>query len=303
MTDFPYIIRNYRPADFEKYALLSQEAAKIEPFRRIVSLQSIAEWLAWPGFSPERDIFVVEIENNIIGYVDIRPELGIGRVILHCWLRTEHRRKGVAAKLLDYAVRRAGEMGARTISVDITEDNMAAGTVLSKLGFKCIHSSFELELGMSHINREEAKQAARGCRHLHSGEEASLAEIQNRSFAGHWGYNPNTPETIAFLLNLSQRSPEDVILMYRDDRIIGYCWTEIIGNGEGRISMLGTDPDHRGKVIGRKLLLAGLEYLASKGVSTVILNVDSENKAALKLYEATGFEISRTVLSYEKGVD
>ena len=303
MTDFPYIIRNYQPADFEKYALLSREAAKVEPFHRPISSQSIAEWLAWPDFSPERDLFVVEIENDIIGYLDIRPELGIGRVVLYCWLRPEHRRRGIATKLLDYAMHRARELGAKTTSVDITEDDPVARAVLAKLGFKCVHHSLELKLDISRIDQEEAIQATRGYRHLQPGDEAGLSEIQNRSFAEHWGYNPNTPEAITFLLNLSHRSPEDVILMCRDDKIIGYCWTEIIGEGEGRISMLGSDPDHRGKGIGKKLLMAGLAYLKDKGASTVILNVDSENKAARNLYRSAGFELSKTILTYEKSVD
>jgi mycothiol synthase len=303
MTDFPYTIRNYQPADFEKYVLLSREAAKVEPFRRPVSSRSIAEWLVWPDFSPERDLFVVEIENAIVGYLDIRAELGIGRAVLYGWLQPEHRRKGIATKLLDYAMRRVRELGAKTASADINEDDQVARTVLIKLGFKCVHHSLELKLDMARIDREEAKQAARGCRHLQTGDEAGLTEIQNRSFAEHWGYNPNTPEAITFLLNLSHRSPDDVILMCRDDRIIGYCWTEIITEGEGRISMLGSDPDHRGKGIGKKLLMAGLAYLKDKGASTVILNVDSENKAARNLYKSIGFKRSKTILSYDKAVD
>ena len=303
MTDSPYTIRNYQPSDFASYVLLSRQAVKIEPYARPVSSQSIAEWLAWPNFSPEHDLFVVEMNGDIVGYLDIRPELGIDRVILNCWLLPEHRRKGLAGKLLECAIRRAKQLGVKAVHVEVVESNSDARTVLSKLGFNCIRDFHELKLDMSRIDWDEAEQVARECRHFKPGEEAELTRMQNRSFAEHWGYNPDTLETITFRLNLSHHSPEDVILMCHEEKIVGYCWTEVTSDVEGRISMIGSDPESRGKGIGRKVLLAGLAYLNSKGVSTAVLTVDSKNRTARNLYKSVGFKLSKTILLYEKMVD
>jgi len=295
-----YIIRNYTPSDFDNFVLLSQEGVKSETYPRPVSAQSIADWLAWPNFSPEKDLFVVEIDDNLVGYLSIRPELGIGRVIIFCWLHPEQRRRGIATRLLGHAVSRARELGVGAAHVDIMEDNSLARKVLLKLGFSCVRRFFELELDMSRVDWEEARQAARGCRHFKRGEEAELTEIQNRCFADNWGYNPNTVETTTFSIYLSHSSPEDVILTCEEDKIIGYCWTGIIGNKQGRIHMIGTDPDFQGKGIGRKSLLAGLLYLESKNINTSILTVDSENRAALRLYRSVGFKHRKTILSFER---
>ena len=66
--------------------------------------------------------------------------------------------------------------------------------------------------------------------------------------------------------------------------------------------MLGVYPDYRGKGIGRRLLLAGLAYLRSKGVKVAVLTVDSENRPACALYHSIGFEVKTSSLWYEKSV-
>ena len=144
MTDFPYTIRNYQPSDFDSYVLLCREAENLKLSGHPVSPQIVTQWLNWPEYSPEKDLFIVEINGDIIGCLDLRPELDIGRVILDCYLRSEHRRKGLAANLLEYALKRTGELGAKVIHVNVIEDNDVAKTVLSRLGFNCIKLFHEL---------------------------------------------------------------------------------------------------------------------------------------------------------------
>jgi len=128
--------------------------------------------------------------------------------------------------------------------------------------------------------------------------------VQNLAFDGHWGYHPNTPETIAFYTQLGTPTTDNIILSCEEDKIVGYCWVEILPGDEpaGEIHMIGADPAYQGQGIGRKVLLAGLAYLREKGISTAYLSVDSENKSALNLYDSLGFELHRKTLWYEKKV-
>jgi mycothiol synthase len=93
------------------------------------------------------------------------------------------------------------------------------------------------------------------------------------------------------------------------DKLIGYCWTEVIASGDkdsrkqGQIYMIGTDPDYRGTGAGKRVLLAGLFNLRNRGVEITTLTVDSENEVALALYESIGFYVTTTTLWYEKKVD
>ena len=52
-------------------------------------------------------MFIVEIDKDIIGYKDVKPELNTGRVILDCRVHPQHRRKGLARKLIENATNRA----------------------------------------------------------------------------------------------------------------------------------------------------------------------------------------------------
>ncbi|MFC1941000.1 GNAT family N-acetyltransferase [Chloroflexota bacterium] len=310
MSHSHYAIRNYQSADFDKFVLLNIEAEKLEPTGYYISPQIITEHLGQLNYSPEKDLFVVEIAGNLVGYMDVRPELGIGRVILTCWVHPEHRKKGLASKLLNYAARRAKELGAKVAHVNIAENNIVAKNMLARLGFECIRHFLELRLDMANARWQDIDQTALGCRYLKRSEEDKLTQIQNLSFAGTWGYNPNTVEEITYRINLSNCSPDDVVLVCDRDKVIGYCWTTVnyvrgteISGRKGRIFMLGVDPNYRGRGVGKRVLLAGLAYLKSRGIDVVGLTVDSENEAACALYQAIGFEIRTRNLWYEKVLD
>lgn len=308
MSDFPCTIRNYCPDDFNNYIQLNVEAEQLDPTGRCTSPQVLRERLSRPNYAPEQDLFVAEEAGKVIGYIDVTPELSIGRAVLDCLVHPEHRRKGLATELFHCALRRATGLEARVAHVSILQNNVAAKNLLPKLGFGLVRHFLELRLQLSQAPFPDAPSALL-CRHLQCGEEDKLTEIQNRSFAGTWGYNPNTLAEIIYRVNLNDCSPEDVILVCEEDKPVGYCWTinweedAYPGTSKGRIYMLGVDPDHRGKGIGRLLLLAGLAYLKNKGVEVAELTVDSQNRVACGLYESVGFKISSTTLWYEKVLD
>jgi len=310
MSNPAYIIRNYQPEDFDRYVLLRIEAEKLEPAGCFVSPQVIAEHLGQPNYSPEQDLFIAEIDGDIIGYMDIKPELAIGRVVLGCWVHPEHRRRGLASKLSSCAMRRARELGVRVVHVNIMSDNAVAKSVLSRLGFSLARRFLELKLDMPNVHWPDINQATLECRHLQADEEVKLTQIQNLTFAGHWGYNPNTVEEITYKTKLSDFSPEDVILACDGDKIGGFCWTRVVfergsdsGEREGQIYMIGVAPDYRGKGVGKKLLLAGLNYLKSKGLKIAVLFADSENEAACALYKSIGFRVRASSLWYERVIN
>ncbi|MFC2019127.1 GNAT family N-acetyltransferase [Chloroflexota bacterium] len=299
-----YNIRNYRPADFNEYVRLKIAAEKLEPTGRCTSPRLLGDYLARPNYSPEQDLFVIENTGSLVGYMDSTPELTIGRVVLSCWVHPDHRRRGLASGLLGHALRRARESGARAAHININEDNSAAKIVLTKFGFSFARKFLNLGLDLSAFTATEASQAIGHYRHLRHGEEGELTRIQNRCFAGAWGYNPNTITEISYRLKRNNCSPEDVILAGDGDRISAYCWMRLIADGkEGQIFMLGVDPDYRGKLLGRGLLQAGLSYLKGKGAKTAKLTVDSNNKTALALYQSLGFRVRAGSLWYEKALD
>ena len=52
---------------------------------------------------------------------------------------------------------------------------------------------------------------------------------------------------------------------------------------------MAVDPAYQGKGLGKPVTLLGLRYLREQGVADVILYVDGDNPAALKVYRGLGF--------------
>ena len=311
MSNSRYSIRTYQPRDFDKLVLLHFDADELESTGQGVSPQYIAQRLKRPGYHPEQDLFIAETGNDIVGFMDISAELPIGRIILDCWVHPEHRWRGIATRLLNSSINRAQKMGAEIAHVNIVESNKAAQMVLPRLGFKYVRRFLELRLDMVRVRWSDIDQSPLQYRHLRPGEEQLLTEIQNTSFTGTWGFNPNTVEDIAFRLNMGNHSPEDIILAYDDDdKVIGYCWTETASDvtsttdqNMGRISMIGVVPAFQGQGLGKGVLLAGLAHLKNKGLPATELTVDSQNEVARSLYQSMGFKIRTGSLWYEKPVN
>lgn len=74
--------------------------------------------------------------------------------------------------------------------------------------------------------------------------------------------------------------------------IAGSCWTKLHQpEGLGEIYVIGVDPSHQGRGLGRALVVAGLERLASRGAHTGMLYTDAANHRALALYASLGFTL------------
>jgi mycothiol synthase len=301
-------VRSYQTADFDKYVRLQYEVEEAEPTGRCVSPRFIAEQLIRPNHCPEQDLYIAETDDDIVGYVDTEKELAIGRVILDCRVHPNYRRRGVAARLLDSAMNRARALEAKVAHVNIREDNLDARRTLSRFGFSFVRRFLELGLEIGCGGEPDVDPPVIECRYLRMGEEGKLTKLQNTAFAGTWGFNPNTVEQVTFRINTGTGSHQDIVLIHERDEAIGYCWTGISceermpSTRKGRILMLGVAPHHRGKGIGRRLMMAGLARLRSKGIKTAELTVDSENKAARALYESLGFEVRGGIFWYEKAV-
>jgi mycothiol synthase len=133
-----------------------------------------------------------------------------------------------------------------------------------------------------------------------SDEEAWL-EVNNRAFHWHPEQGGWTEETIK-AREVQPWFDADGFLLYEpeDDpgRLAGFCWTKVHNPSLGEIYVVAVDPDFTGRGLGRQLTLAGLGYLASKGLSEAMLYVDATNAPAVKLYVELGFTVNHIDRAY-----
>lgn len=95
-----------------------------------------------------------------------------------------------------------------------------------------------------------------------------------------------------------------LLLQDEGGTLIGFHWTKVHGHRHGdgpqpdhghphdplgEVYVVGVDPAHRGRGLGRALTLAGLHHLRGLGLPAALLYVDSSNTAAIGLYRSLGF--------------
>lgn len=88
-----------------------------------------------------------------------------------------------------------------------------------------------------------------------------------------------------------------------EDRVLGYLVARQMAD-EAEILNVGVAPESRRHGVGRALVAAGLERLASLGARQVYLEVRESNRAARELYRGFAFsEVSRRAKYYRRPVE
>ena len=132
-------------------------------------------------------------------------------------------------------------------------------------------------------------------------DEDAWIVANNRAFAGH----PEQGRWDRATLEAREREPwfdpEGFRVLEVDGRLVGSCWTKRHEDTRpplGEIYVISVDPDFHGRGWGRALTRAGLEWLASRSLSTGMLYVDGANTAAVALYRSMGFTTHHRDRSY-----
>lgn len=92
--------------------------------------------------------------------------------------------------------------------------------------------------------------------------------------------------------------PEQQVLAWRDDRLVGVGMGRTFADNTGWVSQLAVAKGERGQGLGRALLLESLRRRREAGARALGLSVQAENRSALSLYLGVGLGVDREWQSY-----
>ena len=252
--------------------------------------------LRYGGDPAARNLLLTE-GADLAGYAHLDPTDPVqgssGELVIH----PAHRDRGLGLALARALL---AEAGPRPLRLWAHGDLPAAAALARAGGFERVRALWTMRRPLS-VPLEKPQFAddvtVRTFRVGH--DEDSWLAINRQAFAGH-------PEQGAWTradLDLREREPwfdpDGFFLAERQGRLVGFHWTKVHGRHPGapapghqaigEVYVVGVDPRERGSGLGRALTLTGLHYLRGRGLPEVMLYVDEENTAAVRLYESLGF--------------
>jgi mycothiol synthase len=216
-----------------------------------------------------------------------------------------HRRAGVGAALVDALVRHTP-----ALRVWAHGGHPGAAPLAARFGFAADRELWRMRRSLR--DSFAAPQFPDGVivRPFRPGaDEAELLRVNNAAFAWHPEQGGWTLDDVAvreaepwfdaagLLLAVDVADPE---------RVLGFHWTKVhqpgadVPDAIGEVYVLAVDPAARGRRLGPALTLAGLAHLRGRGLDTVMLYVEADNAAAVRLYRDLGFTPWEIDVSYRR---
>ncbi len=219
---------------------------------------------------------------SLVGYAQV--DGGSAELVVH----PEHRRQGVGSALLG-----ALPVGSR---VWAHGDRPAAEAFAGARRLEVVRELFVLGRRFAdHPPLEDVVlPAGLVARPFRPGQdEAEWLRVNALAFAHHPEQGRLTRADLDARMGEAWFDPAGLLLVVPEDdpyRVAAFHWTKVRPeDGNGEVYVVGVDPAYQGRGLGRPLTLLGLQRLRAVGVDDVILYVDGDNPAALRVYRGLGF--------------
>lgn len=302
-----YTVRPATRDDIDAIATLVQaidlhDDGIVDPIRAHIE----DDW-ANPLFDAEQDTLMVAAETGeLAAYASawgIEPSTSV-----EAWINVspDHRDRGLGTWLAGWAEARSRRYlgpGSSTLLRPSVSSSGAGGAFLEGLGYRHVRTFWHMGRRLDGSERPGPEPDGVTIRPYREGDGPALHRVLEASFDGHFGFEPmaydaweavtlRAPSTELSLIFLAERGAEPVGVL-----------TAGFVEEESWVHELGVLDGYRGIGIGRALLRRVFAELASRGRTTVKLNVDGENRTgATRLYESLGMRPGRSWRFYEKRI-
>ena len=203
----------------------------------------------------------------------------------------EHRRRGIGRALLDDAralCRARGELHLIVATEDLSDSGKA---FVLAAGGRFRFAEYTLDLDPTAIDRSRPVEQALRLRRATTAEIVTIAEIGAAAFG-----DPLDQRRAIVERGMAQ-SHQRYFLATLDDAPVG---TLRVSDHPPHvyITAFAVLPDFQGRGYGRQMLLETIDMLLAEGRRQIRIEVETENRGALGLYEACGFRRTTAYLYY-----
>jgi mycothiol synthase len=263
------------------------------------------------GGDPRARNLLLEIDGELAGYAHLDPTDPVAGPSSELVIDPAYRNRGFGLLLVRALL---AEAGARPLRLWAHGDLPAATRLAAKAGFERVRALWQMQRSLQQPLEEPRLAPGITIRTFVVGQdEDAWTDLNRRAFVRH-------PEQGAWTradLDLREREPwfdpDGFFLAERDGKIVGFHWTKIHGRVSeqpghgheaiGEVYVVGVDPAERGSGLGRALTVAGLRYLSAQGLRQVMLYVDADNTAAIRLYTSLGFAHTGTDVMFARATE
>ena len=241
---------------------------------------------------------VAEDVGTVVGYLNLVPATPESSAMAEAVVHPTARRRGIGAGLIRAGLAHGGS-GTR---IWAHGDLEAARATANELDLVAARELWQMRRDLTDLPAVSQARGAELRTYSGPGDDDELLRVNNAAFAWHPEQGGWTDRDVAERRGESWFDPAGLFLATDVDSgaLLGFHWTKIHGNGLGEVYIVGVDPAAQGRGLGRMLTLAGLHYLAKRlgTEATVLLYVEADNSAAVKTYEALGFDIFSRDVAY-----
>ena len=257
------------------------------PFDTVESLRTIL--FSNPEYDANKHL-VVMVDKAIAADLYIRTrsyEPSVAEIELN--IAVERRGQGLGAKLLSAALKLLGQ-AVETTRIILSPGNRETLSFAKARGFRV--SVAQVDLAHDLQSLEPARiPSGYEIRPVGFDQLEEVTELRSRIFRAAHRAEELEVQIMGTAISVN------IIASIAESEVAGYCIAQIdsrAGSEEGLIAEIGVREEHRRRGVGKAMLLMNLDWLRSKGCTRAIVNADSKNISALRLYRGTGFRAFRT---------
>ena len=240
-----------------------------------------------------RDV-VVRDGDRLVGYA--RLDGDEAELVVH----PAFRRRGFGTALLEQLLEFAGSA---PLNVWAHGDLPGSAELLAPRGFSRARVLLQMRRDLAGVDPDPRPALPEGVRvqaFRPGRDEDAWLRVNGRAFAAHPEQGSWTLDDVRLREAEPWFDPSGFLLAWRGDPdadgvLLGSHWTKVHPAGDvadepvGEVYVLGIDPDAQGMRLGRALTDLGLAHLRGRGLGQVLLYVEEDNEAAVRLYEGRGF--------------